>query len=36
MELLDIYDENGNKTGKTVERGKQNQVLKVDKTNIII
>ena len=28
MELLDIYDKNGNKTGKTVERGKQNQVLK--------
>ena len=28
MELLDIYDQNGIMTGKTVERGKQNQVLK--------
>lgn len=27
MELLDIYDQNGHMTGKTVERGKQNQVL---------
>lgn len=27
MELLDVYDQKGNPTGKTVERGKQNQFL---------
>ena len=30
MELLDIYDSNGNRTGKTIERGKSLDTLKED------
>ena len=30
MELLDVYDSLGNKTGRIVERGKKNEIFSED------
>lgn len=36
MELLDIYDKNGNKTGKTIRRGSKDQLIEAGEYHLVV